>query len=160
MTWISNTNHNGGMTTMNTQAQATVETPVINFAESKVNRRAKPQPIQLAHPDAPLITACVAYAAAMGGVAAAFCADPTADSDFAQAVDIRALAAARKHMAAAANYLPSTMDGLRAKAEIVIAMLETETATASVKPFMRSLVEDIARFHQASSVKTDSEIAP
>lgn len=107
------------------------------------------------HPDADLIRCCVAYASAIAGAAAAYKADPTSDCDFANATDGRALATARKLMGHAANYLPTTLDGLRAKGEIIELIMETEVDTASAISFMRSVADDIARFHKAAMATAD-----
>jgi hypothetical protein len=108
------------------------------------------------HPDDVLIGACVAYAYAMGGIRAAFPADPTGDKDFVQSIDGHALLAARRNMHRAANLFASTLDGLRAKAFIVSIVLDNETDTASVSPFLKSLAHDIERLYVAGTLRHEA----
>jgi hypothetical protein len=122
------------------------ETSVVKFPAKTPARMPRTEATERPnHPDADLIKACMAYASAIAGTKAAFDVDPTGDSDFAQPLDERALRAAHKNQHLAANCSPSTIDGLRAKAAVVEMILETETDADSVKPFLKSLADDIER---------------
>jgi hypothetical protein len=85
--------------------------------------------------------------------------DPTDDNDFAQDVDGHALITARLNMMAATECFASTIDGLRAKASIVCMVLKTETDTASVSPFLKSLAHDIERLYVAGTLRREGGIA-
>lgn len=102
------------------------------------------------HPDAPLLKACVSVAVALRGASGAYEADTTDDKDFAAAIDSALLKRAEKALTEAADYLPSTLDGIRAKAEIVNMAIEA-MPSGIVKGFLLSLSADIARFHKASA---------
>ena len=122
------------------------EASVIKFSTKSTGRAPRKRPADRpSHQDGDLITACVAFAAAIGGSKAAFRVDPTGNADFAQAMDDRALREARRSMYVAARLSSSTFDGLRAKAAIVGLSLETETDTPTAKLFMQSLADDIKR---------------
>jgi hypothetical protein len=115
---------------------------------------------KISHPDAELIGSCIEVATALRGTAGAFEADPTGDNDFAAAQDDAALKRASQAMHAAANYLPSTFDGLRTKAAIVDMVFEIDRCEA--RAFVRSLADDVIRFHKvfqdATKIETIAEI--
>ena len=124
------------------------ETSVVKFSPKSAGRAPRYRKRTAGrpdHPDANLIQACLDCAYATGGIKEAFHADPTGNSDFAQPMDERALRTARKSVNFAANYSPSTIDGLRAKAAIVRMVLEIESDTESAAPFFKSLADDIRR---------------
>lgn len=110
-----------------------------------------------AHPDADLIRACVRFGIAVRGSSGGFEADPTGDCIFASAKSEALLKRAEKEWRFASNYLPSTMDGLRAKAAIVEMAIDIDQP--SLKAFLRSFADDVVRFHRASA-NTNAEIAP
>jgi hypothetical protein len=105
------------------------------------------------HPDAKLIAACVEYAKALRGASGAFEVDPTADCDFAQALDHEALSICAKAAGVAAACKPKTLDGLRAKAGMAKIGLQLDSpgdAPLFVQ-LMRSLCDDVVRFHRDSA---------
>ena len=109
------------------------------------------------HPDAPLLKACVSVAVALRGASGAYEADTTDDKDFAAAIDGEMIERAAKALAEAGDYRTATLDGLRAKAEVIDMTFEAMPSDIAHK-FLRSLCADIARFHRASP-DTSAEVA-
>src|SRR5882757_9288032 len=109
---------------MNTQAQATAETPIIDFAANAANRaprrRSSKRPN---HPDAYLIDHCIEYAMHISSGKIAYEVDPT-DATFAWFRDDLAQGRATRALSAILEIEPVTVDGLRAKAALVKITLE------------------------------------
>lgn len=102
------------------------------------------------HPDASLLKACVSFAVAVRGASGAYDADVTDGCEFAQTVDQELLKRAQQALCEVTSYLPSTLDGLRSKAEIVDMAFEA-MPSAPLKAFLQSLSADVARFHKAAA---------
>ncbi len=102
------------------------------------------------HPDASLLKACVAVAVALRGAEGAYEADATSGKEFAAAIDGGLIERAEKALAAAANCQPTTLDGFRAKADIVDMAFQV-MPSGGVRTFLQSLCADITRLHKASA---------
>lgn len=102
------------------------------------------------HPDASLLKACVAVAVALRGAEGAYEADATSGKDFAAAIDGELIKRAEKALADATNCQPTTLDGIRAKADIVVLAFQV-MPSGGVRKFLQSLSADLTRLHKAST---------
>jgi|GEM_PF-2077601 len=148
------------MTEAATIAQTT-QAAVIDFAQigkSRPPRRGvKKRPN---HPDADLIEHCIEYGMQIAAGKASYKVDPT-DSEFASFCDDICQSRADRALRAVLEMSPSTLDGLRAKAELVEIATNDWAAFDDVAfdelrtKFLLSLAKDVIRFQRlAMSAKT------
>lgn len=139
-----------------TTAQST-PAEVINFAAVGTSRPArrnvKKRPV---HMDADLIEHCIEYGMQINAAQAAYKVDPT-DSEFASFFDDLCRSRANRAMRAVLELPPKTLDGLRAKAELIqIVCKDWESLHGSVEldelrtEFVHSLASDIVRLQRAA----------
>ena len=127
--------------------------PVINFAE----KTKKPRPPKRAsrrpdHPDADLIEHCIEYASQIKIAEVGYEIDPT-DSEFASFTDDLAQSRAGRAMRQIIEMQPATMDGLRAKANIVAMCIDDWNGELQPlqRSFLASLADDVIRFQRVSA---------
>lgn len=138
---------------MNTAQASDIVSPIIDFAV----RTAKPRPTKRAskrpeHPDAELIEHCIEYASQIKVAEVGYEIDPT-DSDFASFSDTLAQSRATRAMRQIVELKPNTMDGLRAKANIVAMCIDDWNGELQPlqRSFLTSLAEDVIRFQRVSA---------
>jgi hypothetical protein len=138
---------------MNTARASDIVLPIIDFAV----RTAKPRTTKRAgkrpeHPDAELIEHCIEYASQIKVAEVGYEIDPT-DSDFASFSDTLAQSRATRAMRQIVALKPSTMDGLRAKANIVAMCIDDWNGELQPlqRSFLTSLAEDVIRFQRVSA---------
>ncbi|PAY07163.1 hypothetical protein CK489_15290 [Bradyrhizobium sp. UFLA03-84] len=152
------------MTQVNTSEQAT-QAAVIDFAQidkpRSTRRSVKRRP---AHPDADLIENCIECAMQIAAGKAPYKIDPT-DSEFAALSDDISRSRADRALRAALDLSPTTLDGLRAKAGLVEAIMDDlsnfpgdiqldELQSALVL----SLVKDVIHFQRAAMIAKTSHL--
>jgi hypothetical protein len=118
------------------------------------------------HPDKALIDNCVEFGVHVAGALGAFEVDPTGNNDFAAFHDDLCGTRAAPHLLKATRLKAKSMDGLRAKAQMVAIILKNNSGSVMFEDddeiaFIKSLVEDVIRFQRAFSEKQQScEVIP
>lgn len=137
---------------MNTAQTAQSEPPVIHFTSATPNRKPRLYDQCTAHPDVVLIETCIRYVAEAASAARIFEVDPTADKVFAAAFDTKSVARAGRLLTAITETKPLSIDGLRAKASIIKAVLANKSGTIQEheQDFLTSLADDIVRLQRTS----------
>lgn len=138
---------------MNTAQASAIVSPIIDFAtktaKPKSPRRVSRRPD---HPDAGLIEHCIEYASQTKAAEVCYLIDPT-DSEFAAFADDLSRSRANRAMRQALELAPVTMDGLRAKAAVVVHCIDEwgGELTDMHRQFLASLAEDVIRFQRVST---------
>ncbi|QOZ15923.1 hypothetical protein XI02_13755 [Bradyrhizobium sp. CCBAU 21365] len=117
------------------------------------------------HPDADLIESCIECAMQMAAGKAPYKIDPT-DSEFAAFCDDICRSRADRALCAVLDMNPSTLDGLRAKAGLVEAVVDDWTDFPGGiqldelhTNLLLSLAKDVIRFQRAAMIEKTSHLS-
>ncbi|MDB5619504.1 hypothetical protein [Tardiphaga sp.] len=141
------------MYTATAEQTADVITP--NFGatvEKTVAQRATPAHRRRQHADNKLIELCMEVTANMAAADGAFKADPSGNSDFAEAWDDIYRSRANQAMQRATKVKAQTADGLRSKAavaDVIYSWLRSFTCEPEHTAFLTSFTVDVIRMQQA-----------